>query len=202
MRKRNNSYLPHRRRLHHRHHPFSIHHLTMLFAALGCNLAWGIIDGGMYLMARLGERGRNPLDALGFDRTSAMNARSLPNATKTSVQMRSRLCPQERQANPSIPDLSLADDPWLPQKDLGAFELALSSALPGRSLFDPPLSPFVDYQDRAISPRRDKDVRLNNIAALPSGETSHSCSSFSVLGRCPLTPSKSSAAVSPLPFAE
>jgi hypothetical protein len=117
---------------------------------------------------------------LGFDRTSAMNARSLPNVTKTSVQMRSRLCPQERQANPSTPDLSLADDPWLPQKDLGAFELALSSALPGRSLFDPPLSPFVDYQDSAISPRRDKDVRLNNIAALPSGETSHSCSSFSV----------------------
>ena len=32
---------------------------TMLFAALGCNLAWGIIDGGMYLIARLGERGRN-----------------------------------------------------------------------------------------------------------------------------------------------
>jgi hypothetical protein len=112
-----------------------------------------------------------------------MNARSLPNVTKTSVQMRSRLCPQERPANPSTPDLSLADDPWLPQKDLGAFELALSSALPGRSLFDPPLSPFVDYQDRAISPQRDKDVRLNNIAALPSGETSHSCNSFSVLGR-------------------
>lgn len=34
---------------------------TMLFAALGCNLAWGIIDAGMYLMARLGERGRNVL---------------------------------------------------------------------------------------------------------------------------------------------
>ena len=31
---------------------------TMLIAALGCNLAWGIIDAGMYLMARLGERGR------------------------------------------------------------------------------------------------------------------------------------------------
>jgi hypothetical protein len=28
---------------------------TMLFAALGCNLAWGIIDVGMYLMARLGD---------------------------------------------------------------------------------------------------------------------------------------------------
>ena len=34
---------------------------TMLLAALGCNLAWGIIDAGMYLMARLGERGRNAL---------------------------------------------------------------------------------------------------------------------------------------------
>jgi VIT1/CCC1 family predicted Fe2+/Mn2+ transporter len=33
----------------------------MLLAALGCNIAWGIIDAGMYLMARLGERGRNAL---------------------------------------------------------------------------------------------------------------------------------------------
>ena len=34
---------------------------TMLIGVLGCNLAWGIIDGGMYLMARLAERGRNIL---------------------------------------------------------------------------------------------------------------------------------------------
>jgi len=34
---------------------------TMVIAALGCNIAWGIIDAGMYLMARLGERGRNAL---------------------------------------------------------------------------------------------------------------------------------------------
>ena len=26
---------------------------TMLFAALGCNLAWGIIDGCLYLMGRI-----------------------------------------------------------------------------------------------------------------------------------------------------
>jgi hypothetical protein len=31
---------------------------TMLIGALGCNLAWGIIDAGMYLMARLHEQGR------------------------------------------------------------------------------------------------------------------------------------------------
>src|SRR5215470_1644836 len=34
---------------------------TMLIAALGCNLAWGIIDAGMYLMACLHERGRGIL---------------------------------------------------------------------------------------------------------------------------------------------
>ena len=35
---------------------------TMLIGALGCNLAWGIIDAAMYLMARLHEKGRNDLD--------------------------------------------------------------------------------------------------------------------------------------------
>jgi hypothetical protein len=40
----------------------SIHVRAMLVAALGCNLAWGIIDGGVYLMARLSERGRALID--------------------------------------------------------------------------------------------------------------------------------------------
>lgn len=31
----------------------------MLLAALGCNLAWGIIDGVMYLLATLSQRGHN-----------------------------------------------------------------------------------------------------------------------------------------------
>jgi VIT family protein len=34
---------------------------TMLFAALGCNLAWGIIDAGVYLLARLNDQGRKIL---------------------------------------------------------------------------------------------------------------------------------------------
>ena len=34
---------------------------TMIIAALGCNLAWGIIDGGLYLMARLVDRARHLL---------------------------------------------------------------------------------------------------------------------------------------------
>ena len=31
----------------------------MLLGALGCNLAWGIIDAVMYLMATLSQRGHN-----------------------------------------------------------------------------------------------------------------------------------------------
>jgi len=32
---------------------------TMLIGALGCNLAWGIIDGVFYVMGSLAEKGRN-----------------------------------------------------------------------------------------------------------------------------------------------
>jgi hypothetical protein len=37
---------------------------TMLIGALGCNLAWGIVDGGLYLLARINERGGNVVGAL------------------------------------------------------------------------------------------------------------------------------------------
>jgi VIT1/CCC1 family predicted Fe2+/Mn2+ transporter len=32
---------------------------TMLIGALGCNIAWGVIDGILYLMGSLAEKGRN-----------------------------------------------------------------------------------------------------------------------------------------------
>jgi VIT family len=34
---------------------------TMLIGALGCNLAWGIVDGGLFLLARINGRGANIL---------------------------------------------------------------------------------------------------------------------------------------------
>ncbi|MGY2844493.1 MULTISPECIES: VIT1/CCC1 transporter family protein [Bradyrhizobium] len=34
---------------------------TMLLGALGCNLAWGIVDGGLYLLARINDRGNKAL---------------------------------------------------------------------------------------------------------------------------------------------
>ena len=39
----------------------SINIQTMLIGALGCNLAWGIVDGGLYLLARINSRGSNIL---------------------------------------------------------------------------------------------------------------------------------------------
>ncbi|HEX7920165.1 MAG TPA: VIT1/CCC1 transporter family protein [Bradyrhizobium sp.] len=35
----------------------SINLWTMLIGALGCNLAWGIVDGGLYLLGRINSRG-------------------------------------------------------------------------------------------------------------------------------------------------
>ena len=35
---------------------------TMLIGALGCNLAWGIIDGVLYLMGSLAEKGTRTAD--------------------------------------------------------------------------------------------------------------------------------------------
>jgi hypothetical protein len=34
---------------------------TMLIGALGCNLAWGIVDGGLYLLACINDRGDKAL---------------------------------------------------------------------------------------------------------------------------------------------
>jgi hypothetical protein len=30
---------------------------VQMIGALGCNLAWGIVDGGLYLLARINDRG-------------------------------------------------------------------------------------------------------------------------------------------------
>ena len=48
---------------------------TMMLGALGCNLAWGIIDAVFYLMACFGERGRAML-TLGALRQAAIPAQA------------------------------------------------------------------------------------------------------------------------------
>ena len=55
---------------------------TMLIGALGCNLAWGIVDGGLYLLARINDRGNKVLTLRAIrkapDPEAARRAESLP----------------------------------------------------------------------------------------------------------------------------
>src|SRR5512138_2611252 len=59
---------------------------TMLIGALGCNLAWGIIDGVLYIMGSLAEKGRG-LSALRAVRqaTDTRKAQALIAAALPSV---------------------------------------------------------------------------------------------------------------------
>ena len=65
---------------------------TMLIGALGCNLAWGIIDAILYLMGGLAERGRNlsMLHAVRAERDPArarqLVADALPVAVSTVLE--------------------------------------------------------------------------------------------------------------------
>jgi hypothetical protein len=64
----------------------------MLFGALGCNLAWGIIDAVMYLMACLSERGqkiatlRAVRNALGSSEAHSAIVEALPDAFANALQ--------------------------------------------------------------------------------------------------------------------
>jgi hypothetical protein len=57
---------------------------TMLIGALGCNLAWGIIDSGVHLLARINEGGRAIVnwravrDAADVDTAQRIVANALP----------------------------------------------------------------------------------------------------------------------------
>ncbi len=50
---------------------------TMLVGALGCNIAWGLIDGLLYLMASLAEKGTNLRTLRAVRSASAEKARKL-----------------------------------------------------------------------------------------------------------------------------
>jgi hypothetical protein len=64
---------------------------TMLVGALGCNFAWGVIDGGMYLMARIHETGNQILmvhavrDATTRDAAYRITASALPPGSRRWV---------------------------------------------------------------------------------------------------------------------
>lgn len=109
---------------------------SMLIAALGCNLAWGIIDGALYLMACLAERGRNLATLLAVRHSTnpqevrPLIAAALPPLVASVMQpaeldaIHARL----RELPEPSPTARLARDDWM--GFLGVFLLVFLSTLP------------------------------------------------------------------------
>jgi hypothetical protein len=131
---------------------------TMLIGALGCNLAWGIIDGGVYLLARLNQRGRAILnwrsvrEAADAGAAQRIVADALPPLVASVVEpaqlesIRQRL---HQLPEPARPRLTRSD--WL-----GALAICLLSFL---STF-PIVIPFLLIGDARLA------LRVSNAVAI------------------------------------
>lgn len=123
---------------------------TMLIGALGCNLAWGIVDGGLYLLARINNQGDKILtlrairQAPDFETAQRVIADALP------PQLAAVLPPEQlelmRQRLQQLPELS--PGPGLTNRDwTGAVGLCLLSFL---STF-PVVIPFLFLSDAKLA---------------------------------------------------
>lgn len=132
---------------------------TMLLAALGCNLAWGIIDGGVYLLARLNRDGR-----------AILNWRALRGAANASAGQRivadalppllaQALAPAQLEAirQQQLHQLPEPERPRLTRRDwLGALGICLLSFL---STF-PIVIPFLLLGDAQMALRASNAVAI------------------------------------------
>src|SRR5262249_41573584 len=126
---------------------------TMLLAALGCNLAWGIIDSAVFLMARFNQRGRNATQL-----RAARTAANIGDAHRIIADalpplLASALSPDQLELiRQSLLHLPEAGGPRLTKRDrLGAVGICLLSFL---STF-PIVIPFILIGDaRCVSPMR------------------------------------------------
>jgi hypothetical protein len=108
---------------------------TMLIGAIGCNLAWGIIDGGVHLLARLNESGRAIVhwravrDAADVDGAFQIVANTLPPllaSTLEPVQLEQIWQKLRNLPEPARPRLTRTD--WL--SALGICLLSFLSTFP------------------------------------------------------------------------
>ena len=109
---------------------------TMLIGALGCNLAWGVIDGVFYLMACLAEKGRNLMTYRAVRRATdpqmaqRLIADALPSVVASVLQPAEFAAVHQRlQQLPEPPERArLGQDDWLGA--LGVFLLVFIAMLP------------------------------------------------------------------------
>lgn len=132
---------------------------TMLYGAIGCNLAWGLIDGIMYLMACLSERGQNlrtlraVQKAINPQQGQRVIADALPALVAAVLQpaelekMRQHL--NQLPAPPRHPHLH--QDDW--RGAIGVFLLVFSSTFPV-------VMPFIFMADPA------RALRVSNLVAI------------------------------------
>jgi len=109
---------------------------AMLIGALGCNLAWGIIDGILYLMGCLAEKGRNLMTFHAVRRASdpqeaqRLLADALPPTIASVLQPAEYDAVRQRlKALPEPPERArLSRDDW--QGGVGVFLLVFLSTFP------------------------------------------------------------------------
>ena len=131
----------------------------MVVAALGCNFAWGIIDAGMYLMARLGERGHNFLIAKGIREAPDPKSAHSIIANGLPALLASAFGPAHLESiREKINQMSPSDvRPKLTVRDfLGAVGVCILVIL---STF-PVVLPFVVFQDARLA------LRVSNAVAI------------------------------------
>jgi hypothetical protein len=132
---------------------------TMLLGALGCNIAWGFIDGVLYLMARLSDQGHNLILLQQLRRTADPVEARLIVASALPELLVSVLPPPQLdvmcQKLKQLPDLPkgphLTKDAWLGA--VGVFLLVTISTFP-------PVIPFLFVMNIRLA------VRMSNAIAL------------------------------------
>jgi hypothetical protein len=136
----------------------SIEVRTMLLAALGCNLAWGIIDASVFLMARFNQRGRNAMQLRAVRRAAdAGDARRI--IADALPPLLARVLPPDQLELMRLRVLQLPEPlrPRLTRHDwLGAISICLLSFL---STF-PIVIPFILIGDARLA------LRVSNAVAI------------------------------------
>lgn len=132
---------------------------VMLIGALGCNIAWGLIDAIMFVMGRLNERGGDRKTALAVRRaTSHADAHALIRGKVPAIiaqELSEEVMERVRRRIHAIEDLSPA--PRVTREDLrgalGVFLIVAASTFPV-------ILPFIFMSDLATA------MRVSNLVAV------------------------------------
>lgn len=132
---------------------------VMLIAALGCNIAWGLIDAIMFVMARLNERGGDRKTVLAVKHAdSATEAHALIRSSVPSVVAQALSEEALEQVRYRIVTMGIQSSaPHINRDDLrgavGVFLIVAASTFPV-------ILPFVVMADLALA------MRLSNVIAV------------------------------------